>query len=371
MRLCSNSRRGSSGCLPNGVALFWVLAALCPGIATAADQLENQFEQQIQPILEDRCYACHGNGEKKGNITLDGFDADRVRLRDPNLWWGVLKNVRADIMPPAGKPRPTDQEKKLLEDWIKYGVFGIDPQNPDPGRVTVRRLNRVEYRNTIHDLMGVDFDTTAEFPPDDTGHGFDNIGEVLTLSPMLLEKYVTAATAIVSAAVPMTSRVVAEKTVGGRQFHPSGTPAATVRDDGPLTLSYYQAATVSTEFQAEHPGRYQVVLDLTANERYVDGIFDLNRCRLTFKIDGREHLTREYSRQDGRAYHNVVDQDWQPGPTSAHARAQAADACRKAGAVAQPPDQVGDAARSARRTVLGPTRHLYALFPQRCAGKPG
>lgn len=66
MRLCSNSRRGSSGCLPNGVALFWVLAALCPGIATAADQLENQFEQQIQPILEDRCYACHGNGEKKG-----------------------------------------------------------------------------------------------------------------------------------------------------------------------------------------------------------------------------------------------------------------------------------------------------------------
>ena len=166
-----------------------------PGIATAADPFDDQFEQRIQPILEDHCYACHGNGVKKGNVTLDGFAADRARLRDPNLWWGVLKNVRADIMPPAGKPRPTDQEKKLLEDWIKYGVFGIDPKNPDPGRVTVRRLNRVEYRNTIRDLMGVDYDTTAEFPPDDTGHGFDNIGEVLTLSPLLLEKYITAARA--------------------------------------------------------------------------------------------------------------------------------------------------------------------------------
>jgi hypothetical protein len=117
----------------------------------------------------------------------------------------------------------------------------------------------------------------------------------------------------VSAAVPTTSRVVAEKTVGGRRFHPPGTPAVADHDDGPLTLSYYQAATVSAAVQAEYPGRYQLVLDLTANERYVEGIFDLNHCRLIFKIDGREVLTREYTRQDGRAYHDVVDQDWQPG----------------------------------------------------------
>ena len=96
-------------------------------------------------------------------------------------------------MPPADKPQPSDEERRLLEDWIKYGAFGIDPKDPDPGRVTVRRLNRVEYRNTIRDLMGVDFDTDSEFPPDDTGHGFDNIGDVLTLSPLLLEKYIAAA----------------------------------------------------------------------------------------------------------------------------------------------------------------------------------
>ena len=347
------------------------MAALFPGIAAAGDQVEDQFEQRIQPILEDRCYGCHGNGEKKGNVTLDGFATDTARLRDPNFWWGVLKNVRADIMPPAGKPRPTDQEKKLLEDWIKYGVFRIDPKNPDPGRVTVRRLNRVEYRNTIRDLMGVDYDTTAEFPPDDTGHGFDNIGEVLTLSPMLLEKYVTSARAIVSAAVPTTSRVVAEKTVGGRRFHPPGTPAAADHDDGPLTLSYYQAATVSAAVQAEYPGRYQLVLDLTANERYVEGIFDLNHCRLIFKIDGREVLTREYTPAGRQGLPRCGRSGLATRRTPAHTRAQATDAGRKAGAVAQPPDQVGDPARSAGRTVLGPTLYLHALFPQGCAREPG
>ena len=145
------------------------------------------------------------------------------------------------IMPPAGKPRPSGEERRILEDWIKYGAFGIDPKDPDPGRVTVRRLNRVEYRNTIRDLIGVDYDTTAEFPPDDTGHGFDNIGDVLTMSPLLLEKYIAAADVIVSKAVPTTSRVVAEKTRPGRSFRrPADGAAAGENTAGPLSLSYYE-----------------------------------------------------------------------------------------------------------------------------------
>ena len=81
-------------------------------------------------------------------------------------------------------------------------MFRIDPRNPDPGRVTVRRLNRVEYRNTVHDLLGVDYNTDHEFPPDDTGFGFDNIGDALTMSPMLMEKYVAAAQTIVAKPCP-------------------------------------------------------------------------------------------------------------------------------------------------------------------------
>ena len=104
-------------------------------------------------------------------------------------------------MPPHKKEQPTLADKQRIADWIKMAVFGFDADNPDPGRVTIRRLNRVEYRNTIHDLMGIDFKTDDEFPPDDTGYGFDNIGDVLTVSPMLLEKHTAGDEMIVDLAV--------------------------------------------------------------------------------------------------------------------------------------------------------------------------
>ena len=91
---------------------------------------------------------------------------------------------------------------KQLFDWIERDVFKINPADPDPGRVTLRRLNRVEYRNTIRDLTGVDYDTSSEFPPDDSGYGFDNIGDAMSVSPLLMEKYLNAARVIVAKAVP-------------------------------------------------------------------------------------------------------------------------------------------------------------------------
>ena len=130
---------------------------------------------------------------------------------------------------------------------------------------------------------------------------------------MLLEKYIAAAKTVIAAAVPTNSKTVAENTITGRRFRGTGAPLAAANDDGPLSLSYYQPAMVTSQVRVEHAGRYQIVIDLTANERFVDGVFDLNRCRLTFKVDGRDRLAREFSRQDGRAYHDVIDENWQPG----------------------------------------------------------
>jgi hypothetical protein len=222
---------------------------------SGADQVETQFRERVQPILEDYCIACHGNGTKKGGLALDEVTSNQGRLHDGELWWAVLKNVRAGLMPPAGKPRPSNTERRLLEDWIKHGAFGIDSMYPDPGRVTVRRLNRVEYRNTIRDLMGVDYDTNVEFPPDDSGHGFDNIADVLTLSPLLLEKYLAAAKLIVSQVVPIVPRVVAETKIAGQRFHCAGAGENKKGDDGPLSLSYYEPALVTCTVHADHPGR--------------------------------------------------------------------------------------------------------------------
>ncbi len=316
-RTCESSPQGDvrgCGLRPRlSIAVLVALVVLWPRIADASDRIAERFDQQIRPILEDYCFGCHGDGMKKGGVVLDGPASDEARLHDGTFWWAVLKNVRAGIMPPAGKPRPSDPERHLLEDWIKSGPFGLDPDDPDPGRVTVRRLNRVEYRNTIRDLMGVDFDATGEFPPDDTGHGFDTIGDVLTLSPLLLEKYLAAARSIVVQAVPTTPRAVTETTIAGRRFRRAGGPASASNEEGPLSLSYYEPAKVSTTFAAEHAGHYQLILDLTAADRYVDGVNDYNSCRVLFTVDGQERLRHDFVRQEGRGYRFEIDRAWPAG----------------------------------------------------------
>jgi hypothetical protein len=162
-----------------------------------------QFHRDVEPILSRYCYDCHGYGAQEGSVTFDEFESDEAVLGNRDLWFRALRMLRAGMMPPVDAERPSPDELARLEQWIKSGVFRIDPNNPDPGRVTVRRLNRVEYENTIRDLVGVDFDVNTEFPPDDSGHGFDNIGDVLTVSPLLLEKYIAAAETIVAKAVPL------------------------------------------------------------------------------------------------------------------------------------------------------------------------
>jgi hypothetical protein len=286
-----------------------LLAILSCVTASAADKSgAAQFRKDVQPILTEYCYDCHADGMNKGEIAFDEFASDKTLLESRDLWWKVLKNLRAGIMPPEKKPRPTAEQKQQIEKWIKTDVFEIDPTNPDPGRVTVRRLNRVEYRNTIRDLMGVDFNTDVEFPPDDTGYGFDNVGDVLTLPPMLLEKYLDAAENIVSRAVPSVSRVMAERTMPGRSLR-----SDSANDYGPLVLSYYEPASISNTFQVEHSGHYKVVLNLSANEKFVDNQFDYNKCEVVFRMDGRELFRKEFTRQENKKFQYEYDQDWQTG----------------------------------------------------------
>ena len=246
-------------------------------------------------------------------------------------------------MPPAEKPRPSDQERRLLEDWIKRGAFGIDPKDPDPGRVTVRRLNRVEYRNTIRDLIGVEYDTTSEFPADDTGNGFDNNGDVLTLSPLLLEKYLGAANSIVSRTVPMVPKVPAERAIPGHSFRKQGNRKG---DGGPSVLSYYEPASATSTVMVEHVGRYRLILDLKANERYVDGQNDYNRCQVLFLADGEELLRREFARQDNKPFRFEFDRDWKAGAHTLAVQVQPLSPEQKRGQVSVDRHRVGDASRA-------------------------
>ncbi|MEN9676776.1 MAG: hypothetical protein RIS76_2672 [Verrucomicrobiota bacterium] len=269
------------------------------------------FTRDIQPLLTQYCSDCHADGANKGGVAFDQLKGEAGLPGTPELWLAVLKNVRAGLMPPAKKARPTDEEQRRLETWIKYGALGLDPSNPDPGRVTVRRLNRVEYRNTVRDLLGAEFKAEEEFPPDDTGHGFDNIGDVLTVSPMLLEKYLKAARTLVEQSVPMVSGVPAEQSIAGRRFQIAGESSAP--GDGPLSLPYPQAAVVTNRYPVAFSGRYQLVLNLTATEKFVDDVFDYSRCRLVFRVDGEEVLRREFARESDRTFRLEAERDWTAG----------------------------------------------------------
>src|SRR5262249_10349515 len=101
-------------------------------------------------------------------------------------------------MPPAGKPKPSEKDIELITGWIEAKFGKIDcTKDRDPGRLGIRRLNRAEYRNTIRDLVGIDFKAVDDFPSDDVGYGFDNIGDLLSMSPLLFEKYMEASEKIV------------------------------------------------------------------------------------------------------------------------------------------------------------------------------
>lgn len=275
--------------------------ALGAGGAALAEDAAQAYREQIAPLLENYCFDCHAHGEKNGNVAFDGFESEAALMADAKLWERALRQIRAGLMPPAeAAPLPEDEQARLTH-WIKGSVFQIDPANLDPGRVTVRRLNRTEYRNTVRDLLGVDYDTQGEFPPDDTGHGFDNLGEALNISPLLLEKYLEAARAIVAEAVPTAPRVMPVRELKGSQFRLAGVEPGDAKNDY-LPLSYYRPAGATAKVALEHAGDYELQLRLTANDRFVDGESDLNKCRFTFKVDGETLLERDFIWQGGREF---------------------------------------------------------------------
>jgi hypothetical protein len=277
--------------------VFLGLIAALPwgGSVLGADATQvPDFHSQIEPILTEYCYECHGLGEKKGNVAFDELKTDDQLLQNPDLWAKALRNVRSNLMPPVGKPRPSAEERALLASWIKYRGIGIDPADPDPGRVTIRRLNRTEYHNTIRDLMGYDFRAGEEFPPDDTGYGFDNIGDVLSISPLLMEKYLKAAEAIVTAAVPLEGKTIAERTIPGTDF---------VDDDGKpggSRMTYYKPAHQSHTLKVRHDGSYRLGIDLTVFGQFD---FDPGECQVSFKIDDGELLNNKFRWNDNKKFH--------------------------------------------------------------------
>jgi mono/diheme cytochrome c family protein len=166
----------------------------------------------MREFLARHCADCHGESKPEGDVTLSWPADDAGLLAQRTLWETALRRVEAGEMPPQDQPRPEAAEAASFVAGMRQRYAEADLRAPaDPGRVTMRRLNRVEYRNTIRDLAGVDFDPTTDFPSDEIGHGFDTIGDVLTVSPLLMERYLDAAEAVMERAIPSTPPPVAKR----------------------------------------------------------------------------------------------------------------------------------------------------------------
>lgn len=168
----------------------------------AAQTSSAKFEAGVLPVLAKQCFQCHGEKVQTAGLNLAAFRTGKSAAEKPEIWRAVREKIAAHLMPPAPMPGLSVADAATVTGWIDSAVSasGI-PAPSGPGRVTSRRLNRVEFDNTIRDFLGINVHAANDFPVDNQGYGFDNIGDVLSLSPMLMEKYMSAARSVSSVAV--------------------------------------------------------------------------------------------------------------------------------------------------------------------------
>jgi hypothetical protein len=177
------------------LTIFLAAGPLClaapqaPPAAAAQTALVNKY-----------CVSCHNDKLKTASLSLQGLDLTHPG-NDAAVWEKVLRKVSANQMPPMNLPHPDEAARKAFTSFLETELDRAAAEHPNPGHPTVHRLNRAEYSNAIRDLLALDIQPGASLPPDDSGYGFDNIGDVLSLSPVLIERYMSVGRTVARLAV--------------------------------------------------------------------------------------------------------------------------------------------------------------------------
>lgn len=269
-------------------AILSLLTLFTPlGLVGSGTNNNDAYSKSVQPFLSKNCYACHNTQLKTADLDLSRFRNSAAVPDNTDVWEKVMTRIQNGTMPPKGMPRPTQPDVEATASWIRQEITRAEQNaKPDPGRVTARRLNRAEYNNTIRDLLGVDFRPAEDFPQDDSGYGFDNIGDVLSLSPVLLEKYLKAAESVVR--VALNGPELLKPTVLRRQPPSRKFPLfPTAQSEYDLTgLSMPNALHANVRFPVD--GKY--VLRVALEGRRPNGA---DPVHVAFWIDGKQVHTLE------------------------------------------------------------------------------
>src|SRR5215470_4241334 len=230
------------------------LAILYSGSSSRAQRANAPLAQRA--LIEENCVVCHNQKSKTGGLSLQGLEFNDVG-ENAALWEKVLRKLRTGQMPPPGAPRPEASDVAPFVDWLEADLDRAARLDPNPGRPALHRLNRTEYSNAIRDLLAVDIKPGAALPVDDSGYGFDNIGEVLTLSPALLEKYISVARKVSRLAIGDPEIKLSEERFQPRRMG----RGERVSDD----LPFYSRGGLSFQYYFPLDGEYLIRVKTPAN----------------------------------------------------------------------------------------------------------
>ena len=220
------------------------------------------YEEQVRPFLKEHCIACHSGEKPKGKLALDRLAPDFADPAGRKQWQTILKRVKAGEMPPKSKPRPPDEKIRGLVDWITTQEEAESMRQTAAGRVVLRRLNRVEYENTLRDLLGIEVNLKDLLPEDTSADGFDNAAEALHVSSFLMDRYLEAADKALDLAIANGPQppLVQKRLSCKEERHVQHTTERVFRhDENALVFfssSLWQAVTMS-QFYPPDRGKYR------------------------------------------------------------------------------------------------------------------
>lgn len=249
--------------------------------ASLDDRLTSEWTSQILPLLNQHCGDCHMKSNNEGGVNFDDYQGLEKIRQHASTWEQIRGVVRAEAMPPPDANKINPEDKDRLTNWIQSALHDVDCNCVDSiPKVTLRRLNQAEYDNTIRDLLGVDIKPSKEigFVSDDVGNGFDNQGEVLTLAPLMLEKYLQSAV-FVSKHVIEIDREKLRK----QRF-----------DGDPLRFSESQNIPLHIA-----KGKYQISVRMRFGDKQPDN------CKVRISIDGNTIAEHDVSSKDENYKHDI------------------------------------------------------------------
>jgi len=240
-----------SGCVVLSVStclMFGQVSSRSGAAVKPVSTAETSFDRDVRPVITGTCAPCHSAALASGGLNLVGLNAAATVASQQEAWEKIAQKLRSGEMPPKGVARPPQAKMEAMYLTIENLLDQASRNAPkDPGRVSVRRLNRNEYANSVRDLLGVNFRAADDFPSDDSGEGFDNLADVLSISPLLMEKYMSAA------------EKIAARAVGNIQLPK---PASAAYDANSHTLTQVDVSTSEAVHQVDFDADYDVMITM-------------------------------------------------------------------------------------------------------------